>query len=255
MSSTVAAASTASAAATATTEAATALSQSAERPAQPAEHRSIRNDRLTDVFNRSLQSSTKALTFDKLAQCYPYVAEHGRLGLREAMNQAMRFWETSATREYNAILRERNVRQKLDELDVLIDEARARKRRHAEEMAKDDNPSPDDHASDHANDTAAGAEKQVFIETLSPEDIVRAHLTPLNLAEAEKLERRIQESQAANKELLNELTAQEVEIEALFCGISKALNELESAKAETAALPTQMQMFATVDEIRAYMRR
>jgi hypothetical protein len=62
----------------------------------------------------------------------------------------------------------------LTELDALIEEARERKARSEQGGIQ-------------------GPEKQVFVESLTPEDHVRAHLTPINLAEAERLEIRIQE--------------------------------------------------------------
>ncbi|KAK9247925.1 Nnf1-domain-containing protein [Lipomyces tetrasporus] len=196
---------------------------------------SIRNQRLLEIFERSLYASTKTLTFSKLSQCYPYVAEHGAAGLREAMNQAMRFWETSSTREFYAILEERNVARKLTELDALIEEARERKTKSEKGEIE-------------------GSERQVFVENLTPEDLVRAHLTPINLAEAERLEKRIQEAQASNKKLLHEVTAQEREIDDLFCSIKKSLDDLASASTESEALPAKRDMFASIDEINGLVR-
>ncbi|KAK9235143.1 Nnf1-domain-containing protein [Lipomyces kononenkoae] len=192
--------------------------------------KSIRNQRLLEIFQRSLQACTQTLTFDKLSQCYPYVAEHGAAGLREAMNQAMRFWETSSTREFHAILEERNVDRKLAELDTLIEEARDRKKR-------------------SENGEIEGPEKQLFVESLTPEDHVRAHLTPINLAEAERLEKRIQETQTSNKKLLHEVAGQEQEIDELLSAITKSLNDLASASAECDALPEQRELFAAIDQI------
>ncbi|KAK9365071.1 Nnf1-domain-containing protein [Lipomyces kononenkoae] len=191
---------------------------------------SIRNQRLLEIFQRSLQACTQTLTFDKLAQCYPYVAEHAAAGLREAMNQAMKFWEMSSTREFHAILEERHVAGKLAELDALIEEARDRKKKSEEGEIE-------------------GSEKQLFVESLSPEDHVRAHLTPINLAEAERLERRIQETQTANKKLLHDAAGQEQEIDELMFAIRKSLDDLASACAECDALPEQRELFAAIDQI------
>ncbi|KAK9354814.1 Nnf1-domain-containing protein [Lipomyces doorenjongii] len=201
----------------------------------PQQTTSIRNQRFLEIFQRSLQASTQTLTFDKLSQCYPYVAEHGAVGLREAMNQAMRFWETSSTREFHAILEERDVARKLTELDALIEEARERKAKSEQGEIE-------------------GPEKQVFVESLTPEDHVRAHLTPINLAEAERLEIRIQEAQASNKRLLHEAAAQEREIDEFFSGIKKSLDDLASATAECEALPDQREMFASIDEIKGLVQ-
>ncbi|KAK9321883.1 Nnf1-domain-containing protein [Lipomyces orientalis] len=196
---------------------------------------SIRNERLLEIFQRSLYASTKTLTFSKLSQCYPYVAEHGAAGLREAMNQAMRFWESSSTREFHAILEERDVARKLTEFEALIEEARERKVKSEKEEIE-------------------GSEKKVFVENLTPEDLVRAHLTPINLAEAERLETRIQEAQASNKKLLHEVTAQEREIDDLFCSIKKSLDDLASASKESETLPAKRDMFASIDEINGLVR-
>ncbi|KAK9480950.1 Nnf1-domain-containing protein [Lipomyces japonicus] len=197
---------------------------------------SIRNQRLREIFNRSLQSSTKALTFEKLAQCYPYVAEHGSNGLREAMNQAMRFWEASSIREFEAILQERNVAEKLAELDVLIEESRLRKIKNEEGNIK-------------------GSEKQLYVESLTPEEIANAHLTPIKLKEAERLEVMIQQAQANNKKLLQEVTSQEEEIDELFGNIKKSIFELSQAAKETDVLPDQQEFFRRIDEINDNIRK
>ncbi|KAK9458302.1 Nnf1-domain-containing protein [Dipodascopsis uninucleata] len=188
---------------------------------------SIRNKRLREVFQRSLQESTRALTFEKLAQCYPYVAEHGADGLREAMNQAMRFWESSSTREFEAILEERDVTAKLAALDQLIEEARERKKK--------------------------GKEKQLFIESLTPEEILQSHLLPINLTEAERLEKRIEETQSMNKKMLKEITEQENEINELFSKINRSLSDLSSASKETEVLPEQEELQKNIKDINGFV--
>ncbi|KAK9468637.1 Nnf1-domain-containing protein [Lipomyces arxii] len=188
---------------------------------------SIRNQRLIEVFQRSLQASTKTLTFDKLAQCYPYVAEHGAAGLREAMDQAMKFWESASNREFEAILKERDVESKLTELDQLIEEARDRKTRSEKGILE-------------------GVEQPIHVESLSPDDIVKAHLVSINLAEADKFEKRIQESQSVNKKLLRQVAEQEDEIDSLLSGIQKSLADLSAASKESIIVDEQKDAFRTV---------
>ncbi|KAK9380036.1 Nnf1-domain-containing protein [Kockiozyma suomiensis] len=200
---------------------------------------SIRHQRLVEIFQRSMQATTGALTFEKLAQCYPYVAENGSAGLREALNQAMRFWDSSSSREFYAILEERDVASKLSELDQLVLEARDRKQR----------------ADDNVEDADSGYGRQVYVESLTPEDIVKAHLGPTNLKETESLEGRIRAVQSANKQLLKTVESQEKEISELFSTISKSLNDLQKASDETDGLPDQAELFISLDELNELANR
>ncbi|KAK7204898.1 Nnf1-domain-containing protein [Myxozyma melibiosi] len=214
---------------------------------------SLRHQRLIEIFQRSLQASTKALTFEKLAQCYPYVAEHGQAGLREALNQAMKFWDSSSTREFYAILEERDVATKLAELEQLITEARDRKQRAEQASSAQDDAAAANGVSEDVE--MAGCEKQVYIESLTPEDIVKSHLIPVNLKEAEALEGRIQEVQSANRKILQKIESQEKEIDDLFGRITKSLDDLQKAASETDGLPDQAELFNSIDEINSLVER
>lgn len=89
----------------------------------------IRNVRLNQVFNKALtQSISKLQNWDKLNSCFPKYANtrEGSTNLKNCQTQVTEFWTEICKREFEEILRERNVKVKLDELDELIWEARER---------------------------------------------------------------------------------------------------------------------------------
>ncbi|KAK9459519.1 Nnf1-domain-containing protein [Lipomyces oligophaga] len=194
---------------------------------------SVRVSRLNEIFERSLEACTKSLTYEKLAQCYPVAGQDGEKGLRQALHQAMSFWENSSKREFRAILEERDIPIKLRELDLIVKEARERKQRYQESNGED----------------VKGSEKQVLIDQLTPDEVVKAHLISLELQEASLCEDRIQQTQSANKQLLQLVDEQEREITLLLNRLEGSLEHLQQAVGETNGLPDQEEMVQTIDGI------
>ncbi|GAX70497.1 MIND complex subunit [Saccharomyces cerevisiae] len=89
----------------------------------------IRYIRLKQVFNRALdQSISKLQSWDKVSSCFPqYVnSKQGAINVANCQRQLTEFWTELCQREFKEIMEERNVEQKLNELDELILEAKER---------------------------------------------------------------------------------------------------------------------------------
>lgn len=89
----------------------------------------IRYSRLKQVFDKALtQSISKLESWDKVSSCFPRYAEtrDGATNLVTCQRQVIEFWTELCRREFDEILVERNVKEKLDELDELVSEAKKR---------------------------------------------------------------------------------------------------------------------------------
>lgn len=90
----------------------------------------IRFERLELVCRKAIeQSIKKSLSLELLQTCYPDMAttDEGRYAITNARQQIIRFWHTESMREFELIFKERDVEQKLNELDEIIQTAQFRK--------------------------------------------------------------------------------------------------------------------------------
>ncbi|KHE78749.1 hypothetical protein GE21DRAFT_1277370, partial [Neurospora crassa] len=110
-------------------------------------------------------------------------------------------------KEFNSILHTRQVVPKLNELETLVGEANKRKR----EAGGDDATPP------------------VPPHTLPPSIILSAHLSPHLTTTHSSLTTTLQQTQAENHQLFQEIQAQRAEIEELLAVVEKALKDVEGA--------------------------
>ncbi|KAG0138757.1 Nnf1-domain-containing protein [Tuber indicum] len=115
------------------------------------------------------------------------------------------FWDSSAKREYETILKERNVVAGLNALDGLTKEAEERRA------------------------TAAPGEIAISPSTLPPVTILTAQLTPLLLAAQKEVAGKIEVVQGSNTELMGKIEAQRQEIEELVKLLEGRLSMLDGA--------------------------
>ncbi|AEO57966.1 hypothetical protein MYCTH_2126987 [Thermothelomyces thermophilus ATCC 42464] len=115
-------------------------------------------------------------------------------------------WEHPAQKEFETIMANRQVVERLNELEALVSDA-ARRRMEAD----DPNKPP------------------VAPHTLPAETILSAHLHPHLASHRSQLNARLQNTQAANARLWDEIQAQRAEMEALVAGVEEALRDLDGA--------------------------
>lgn len=83
----------------------------------------IRYIRLQQVFDRALkQSLVKFQNWSKFSACFPNYAQttEGKLHLLNCQKQITEYWTQLSKREFDEIMQERSVKEKLDKLDELI---------------------------------------------------------------------------------------------------------------------------------------
>lgn len=89
----------------------------------------IRFSRLEQVCSKALEESQKVLTDENLQACYPSIAstQQGRLLIQTIKQQLEESWSNNTHNEFSSIFQERQIEQKLNELDDLIALAQQRK--------------------------------------------------------------------------------------------------------------------------------
>lgn len=95
--------------------------------------------RLADVLDRSLAHTLARLGWDNVAACYPTVAARAPGALRAARAQMVDRLGRLCRAEFDAVLRDRHVVARLNELEALVERAEARR---AEVGAREDGVVP-----------------------------------------------------------------------------------------------------------------
>ncbi|KAI5813031.1 Nnf1-domain-containing protein [Pyronema omphalodes] len=209
--------STAAAAAASTSEQQPPVETAAEpvEPAEPAEPPKEeplgrRAHTLSVFFPKALEKCLSMISYPKLAECFPTLAgarPEVLARIHESMIENMR---GKTTTEFATILSSRNVIPKLNTLDHITTTA--------------------------ATLSSAGGPPPTPPSTLSPQDVVTAHIRPVLTAAINRAERQLVEVQQRNDELIRDVEMQRKEMERLVGvleegrrGMAEAVRGVESA--------------------------
>ena len=166
----------------------------------------IRYIRLKQVFNRALdQSISKLQSWDKVSSCFPqYVnSKQGAINVANCQRQLTEFWTELCQREFKESMEERNVEQKLNELDELILEAKERYT---------------DRDQDEVN-------KGPAIDELSSKELVECHLYSQRMHAIHEIDERLAKVNEMNDQLAQELKDLETQVEVEKNEIGKMYDE------------------------------
>lgn len=152
------------------------------------ESQKIRYLRLKQVFDKALaQSISKLESWEKVSSCFPRYANtrEGSANLVTCQQQVVEFWTELCRREFDEILVERNVKEKLDELDELVSEARERLR--------------------ELNQQGGNRKDNTPIGELSSERLIECHLYRERVEASQRLDERLTGLKQLNENLQQEL--------------------------------------------------
>ncbi|KAH0612908.1 uncharacterized protein H6S33_009288 [Morchella sextelata] len=180
-------------------------STSTSTAATAAEPDGPRATRLRALFATSLEHSIKTCSYSNFAKCFPTPAQNAPENLKRAWEEMCAYFEGRSMIEWEKILKERNVIESLNQLDVLIREAEERRA------------------------AAPAGEVPIPPSTLPPDVIMTAQLAPVIAAAQEKVNSRIADVQAQNAGLISGIEAQRREIEELLGVLGRNLAGLEGA--------------------------
>lgn len=162
----------------------------------------IRAAKLDDILDRSVSQTMRACSYEKLVSCFPTLAKNDPETLRHAQEQVTQFLTSACRSEFDKILRERGVIERLNELDELVLEAKGRK---DQGLPASEDPSE-----------------------LPPEVILRAHMLPGKRKELTILNERIQTLQQTNAARLTSIEDQRREIESRTRTLKESLATLDA---------------------------
>ncbi|ORY74585.1 Nnf1-domain-containing protein [Protomyces lactucae-debilis] len=146
----------------------------------------VRATKLQEILDTTVSATLRACSYDKLASCFPTLAQNDAPSLEHAQQQVYDFLQTTMAQEFGKILAEREAVQRLDELDLLIKQARERKER---------------------------GEARTEHMDLPPEVILQAHLIPVKRRELEGMRLALDQLQAENGQALAAMETTRVQLE------------------------------------------
>ena len=183
----------------------------------------VRAAALQKIFATALASTLKANSYANFSACFPTPAQHCPSALEGVWKQLNTKLEEGCTREFEAILQERNVVEGLNEWDSRIEDARRRLNRGI------DGEGPARPYGDSAPAVPRYQADLNRLHTLSAQELYAAHLTPYLQEATQMLESRLQTSQQDNQALMEKIATQRAEIERLVGGIEGVVKDLEGS--------------------------
>ncbi|KAI9706152.1 MAG: hypothetical protein M1820_004913 [Bogoriella megaspora] len=160
---------------------------------------------LQKIFSDALTHTLSACSYANFAACFPTPARYAAESLEGLWRDFTERLRGVCEDEFDAILKQRNVVPALNELDRLVGEAKRRKER------------------------TGDGEVPVAPHTLPPDTLVQAHLTPFLTSAKEDMEKKLEETQNRNVELMREIEGQRREIEALVKGLENVVGDLDGS--------------------------
>ncbi|KAF8851986.1 Nnf1-domain-containing protein [Acephala macrosclerotiorum] len=164
---------------------------------------------LLDLYDRILTNTLKSISYPSFSSCFPQIsiqASHALQGMHSGMISRLGDF---AREEFQTILEERGVVERLNRLEDLIADARRRKARSIE----------------------GDGEGEILVppHTLPPKPLMNAHTLPLHIAQNSQLNARLQTQQSMNANLMVDIRAQREEIERLLKLVEQGGKDLGDA--------------------------
>ncbi|KAL2753349.1 hypothetical protein ACRALDRAFT_1058173 [Sodiomyces alcalophilus JCM 7366] len=177
-------------------------------PKQPPITPGPRATRFIEMYHGALNRTLSRVNYDNFATCFPTIATYAPNALRNVQKQMVDYLEDRCIKEFEAILEERDVIRKLNELEALNAEAEARRR-----------------------EAPADAPEPIPPHTLPPETILDAHLHPHLARHHARLSAALANTKLENEALFADIKAQRAEIESLLSKLDRAVADVDGANA------------------------
>ncbi|KAI1963516.1 hypothetical protein LOZ58_002350 [Ophidiomyces ophidiicola] len=163
-----------------------------------------RASRLQQVFSEALLRTIRANSYANFSSCFPTPAKHVPHSLESVWRQLNAKLEQSARAEFDDVIREREVVKGLNELDLLVSQAKRKK-----ELGEQ--------------------ESGVAPHTLGATELYQAHLTPYLAQAQQSLDLKLEETEKHNILLAEKIQRQKEEIRQLLEGMEAIIGDIEGA--------------------------
>ncbi|KAL2137166.1 hypothetical protein VTI74DRAFT_7713 [Chaetomium olivicolor] len=164
--------------------------------------------RLQELFASTAKHTLDKISKENFAACFPTIAAKAPGTLEFVQRQMVERLGGLWKKEFEAIMVNRQVVARLNELETLVADA-AKRRREAEDPS---NP-------------------PVAPHTLPPATILSAHLRPHLASHSTRLTTSLEATQSSNAQLWAEIQAQRAEMEALLASVEKVVKDIDGANA------------------------
>ncbi|KAJ5054620.1 uncharacterized protein L3040_000887 [Drepanopeziza brunnea f. sp. 'multigermtubi'] len=199
----------------------------AEAPASPspppappiAQTPGPRAKKFIEVYELALSRTLASVSYASFAACFPSIAAQAPAALKGMHGSMVGRLEAFARDEFETILAERNVVERLNLLEDLIAEGRRRKARGEQEEEEEG----------RAGGEAGRVRERVIPHTLPAASLLRSHTTPLHQSQQSHLNAKLQTTESQNATLIEEVRRQRAEIEELLKLGEILVGDLEGA--------------------------
>lgn len=187
----------------------------------------IRFDRLNQVAKKAVEQTIKKLLMpEQLEKCFPSIAEMegGPEALEMARKQIQKYFHNTCFKQFEHIFENRDIRNKLDELDEII--ARAQ----------------------HAKDSAP-AKSRVSVDKLTPQQLIEATVLLTRRDSIKKLTMIYEQLVLDNKQLFEELRSLAKELDGVKQDVVGSIAALQSGIDEMKLLSLDQQMEVLMEQV------
>ncbi|CAO3696609.1 unnamed protein product [Umbelopsis ramanniana] len=168
-----------------------------------------RATKLNMLFEKYVERIIQSVSYAKFAICFSDLNEQQHEALVMAHKQVCEYLEQSIREDFHSILAERQLVEKLNELDKLVEEAKR-------------------------SNNAAELKRPGAGIVVEPEQALRARSVPLKQVELERLRKQHAELQGQNQGLMKTIVTQRDQLTGLCNNVSQSLGQFEQA-VETAS--------------------
>ncbi|PSR90397.1 Nnf1-domain-containing protein, partial [Coniella lustricola] len=194
-------------------EAASQPSNSPTSPPLPARHTATtpgpRAQRFQESFDAALARTLAKISIDNFGSCYPTIAAQAPHILRQVQRSMVDRLSQLCAAEFAKIQERYAVVPRLNELESLVSDAELRRRSSVSE--------------------AQGQNKPLPPHLLPAKTVLAAHLAPHLASQQSQMNARLQNTQAANSVLWDEIRAQRNEVEQLLSSLEASLADIHAA--------------------------
>lgn len=200
-----------------------------------------RAQRFQEMFGLALNHTLTKISPDNFASCYPTVAAQAPGVLAQVQRSMVDRFADLCNQEFGRVQARYNVVPKLNELEGLVSDAERRRRAHASATRRKGKGKGKERAGEgEGDDDDAGSNQKPTPPHMLPADaVLAAHLAPHLASQQSQMNAKLQNAQAANLALWDEIQRQRAEVDELLGALERALADVDGAAALLDEVPAE----------------
>lgn len=217
----------------------------AASPPLPSRHTAAtpgpRAQRFQEMFSLALNHTLTKISPENFASCYPTVAAQAPAALAQIQRVMIDRFAELCNQEFGRVQARYNVVPKLNELEGLVSDAERRRRAQAQATArrKAKGKGKERAGEGEEGDEGENARKPTPPHLLPADAILAAHLAPHLASQQSQMNAKLQNTQAANVALWDEIQKQRAEVDELLGALERALADVDGAAALLDEVPAE----------------